>query len=525
MKYNKYCILIIDFGSQYTQLLLRRIRELGVYSELYDWNIKKIQLLKFRPNGIILSGGPDSVIKNNIPLIPISIFQLGIPILGICYGMQIMTTLLGGTVDNSNKHGEFGNASIEICSKNILINGIYDRFNKYGNPILDTWMSHNDIIKKIPKDFDIIGITEYKQIAIIANTKKHLYGVQFHPEVTHTKKGKNILQRFVVDICNCLAIWKPVNVIPKIVTKIKNIVKNDHVMLAFSGGIDSIITALLLKNAINNQFVCIFINSGLLCSNEIDRFHDFCQQNHDLHIVYLSEEKRFFNALIGIHDPEEKRKIIGKTFLTVFEKQMRNFEKIKWLAQGTIYSDVIESGLSSSACVSKIIKSHHNVGGLPNVMNIKLLEPIRNFFKDEVREIGSILGLSNDIINRYPSPGPGMAIRILGEVKEKYCDILRHADRIFFEEINKEQLYIKVNQAFAVFLPIQSVGIQGDKRVYEWVIALRAVETIDFMTARWARLPYDFLDKVSNRIVNEVVGVSRVVYDISSKPPATIEWE
>lgn len=524
MQCNKHCILVIDFGSQYTQLLLRKIRELGVYSELHDWNINKSQLFKLKPNGIILSGGPNSVTQNNRPCVPVFIFQLGIPVLGICYGMQIMTMLLGGIVKSSGKQGEFGYAHIEILYQNILTNDIYDRINEYGHEILDTWMSHNDIVTTVPKNFNVVGVTEYHQIAIIADEQNHLYGVQFHPEVTHTKKGMIILKRFIIDICGCVSLWKPVNIINDIVRNIQKIVKRDQVILAFSGGIDSIVTALLLKIAIGNQFVCVFIDNGLLCFNEIDRFHNFCKQNRNLNIIYVSEEQRFLNALIGIRDPEEKRKIIGKTFIEVFENQMRNFQNIKWLVQGTIYSDVIESG-ATAIYSSKIIKSHHNVGGLPHSINIQLLEPIKNLFKDEVRSIGSQLGLSHDILNRYPFPGPGMAIRILGEVKEKYCNILRQADQIFFEELNKEHLYDQVNQAFTVFLPIHSVGIQGDRRVYKWVIALRAIDTVDFMTARWSKLPYSFLDKVSNRIVNEVAGVSRVVYDISSKPPATIEWE
>lgn len=524
MKSKQHCVAVIDFGSQYTQLLLRSIRELGVYSELYNWDINKNKLEKLKPSGIILSGGPNSVTENDIPRIPMFIFQLGIPVLGICYGMQIMVQMLGGIVKNTNKNSEFGNAHIEIVCKNTLINDIYDYINDFGHSILETWMSHSDTVIMAPKDFEVIGITKYNQIAIIANQKNRLYGVQFHPEVTHTKKGKSILKRFIMDICGCVSVWKPINIVKDVIKNIRKLVGNDQVMLAFSGGIDSIVTALLLKMAIGKQLICIFVDNGLLCFNEINRFQNFCKQYHDLNIISILEEQRFFNALIGVRDPEEKRKIIGKIFIEVFEDQICNFSNVKWLAQGTIYSDVIESGLSGCN-LSQVIKSHHNVGGLPNLMNFKLLEPIRSLFKDEVCNIGSQLGLSNDIVYRYPFPGPGMAIRILGEVTKKYCKILQKADQIFFEELNKEHLYTKVSQAFAVFLPINSVGIQGDQRIYKWVIALRAIETVDFMTANWARLPYIFLDKVAYRIVNEVSGVSRVVYDITSKPPATIEWE
>lgn len=524
MQYVKSRILIIDFGSQYTQLLLRRIRELGVYSELCDCNVDELQLHKLNPSGIILSGGPYSITKQYAPCISECIFKLGIPVLGICYGMQVMTMQLNGIVQNSNILGEYGFSQITVLCQSILIDGIYDHINDDGRYVLDVWMSHGDIVTVVPKDFIVLGLTKNHQIAIIAHESKRFYGIQFHPEVTHTKKGKCILERFVINICGCSSSWKPVNIVKNIITNIQETVKDDKVMLAFSGGIDSLITALLLQCAISNQFVCIFVNNGLLCVNEVDRINEFCKKYCNLNIICISEEKRFLNALVGIHNPEEKRKVIGKMFIKVFEDQICNFPNIKWLAQGTIYSDVIESGTISFNLFNKI-KSHHNVGGLPNSMNIQLLEPIKNLFKDEVRNIGLDLGLPDDIVHRYPIPGPGMAIRILGEVKEEYCNILRQVDCIFFEELCNEDLYRKISQAFSVFLPIHSVGIQGDHRVYKRVIALRAIETVDFMTARWARLPYDFLEKVSNRIVNEVKEVSRVVYDISCKPPSTIEWE
>lgn len=521
----KYRILIIDFGSQYTQLLLRRIRELGVYSELFPWNISISKIYKFNPNGIIISGGPYSVVEKHAPNISERIFKLGIPVLGICYGMQVMAMQLGGCVQCKIKKREFGNTQITVLSKNLLTNNLYDHVDLSGNLVLDVWMSHDDVVTIVPKGFSIIGVNENYQVAVMANEKCRLYGVQFHPEVTHTKKGKDILERFVMDICLCQSSWNAEDVINDIVMNIRSLIGNDRVALAFSGGIDSLVTALLLQRAIGNQCTCIFIDNGFLQHYLYNQFSNFFSKYCNLNIICISEEQKFFHALVGIVDPEEKRKIIGEIFSEVLEKQISILKNIKWLAQGTIYSDVIESGVSSISYDKNIIKSHHNVGGFPGIINIKLLEPIKYLFKDEVRNIALNLGLPHDIVYRYPFPGPGLAIRILGEVKREYCVILRKADFIFYEELKKENLYNNVSQAFAIFLPIYSVGIQGDRRIYTWVIALRAVETVDFMTARWVRLPYDFLDKVSNRIVNEVHGVSRVVYDISCKPPATIEWE
>ncbi|URJ27714.1 glutamine-hydrolyzing GMP synthase [Candidatus Blochmanniella camponoti] len=525
MKCNNHRILVIDFGSQYTQLLLRRIRELGVYSETCSWNISESQVYEFNPNGIVLSGGPHSVIDSYSPYIPEFVFQLGIPIFGICYGMQIMSFQLGGRVERVIAQREFGCTQVTILSKSVLIDDIYDYVDGVtGRFALDVWMSHGDVVTTVPKDFTVVGINKYQQVAMMANEDRHLYGVQFHPEVTHTKKGKSILERFVTCICRCKSSWKIANIIDDIVMDTRVKVGNDKVVLGFSGGIDSLVTALLLRRAIGHQFICIHIDHGLLSNYEFDRIKNFCALNCNLDIIYLSKEQRFFDALIGVNDPEKKRKIIGRVFTEVFEEQIRNLVDVKWLAQGTIYSDVIESGVSLSS-FKNVIKSHHNVGGFCGITNIQLLEPIRNLFKDEVRGIGLDLGIPYDIAYRHPFPGPGLAIRILGEVKKEYCDILRKVDFIFIEELKREHLYSKISQAFAVFLPMHSVGIQGDQRKYKWVIALRAVETIDFMTAHWAYLSYDFLNKVSNRIVNEVEEVSRVVYDISSKPPATIEWE
>lgn len=529
MNMQKDRILVIDFGSQYTQLLLRRIRELGVYSELCPWNVNISQIYKFDPNGIILSGGPYSVTEKNAPSVSKSIFTLGIPILGICYGMQVMAIQLGGLVQREITKREFGGTQITILSqKSILIDHICDYIDINKNAILDVWMSHGDIVTAVPQGFTVIGVTENCKVAIMINEKCHLYGVQFHPEVTHTKQGKDILKRFVIDICSCQPSWNIGNIVNNIIMNISSMVGNgnDRVALAFSGGIDSLVTALLLKRVIGERCICIFIDNGLLQQNYIcNQFNNFYLKYCDLNIISVIEEKRFFNALIGIVDPEEKRKLIGRMFVEVLAEQISNLGNVCWLAQGTIYSDIIESGVSSCVTYKNIIKSHHNVGGFSNNMNIKLLEPIKYLFKDEVRNLALSLGIPRHIVYCYPFPGPGLAIRILGEVRKEYCIILRKADLILYEELKRDNVYSNVSQAFAVFLPIYSVGIQGDRRIYKWVIALRAVETVDFMTARWARLSYDFLDKVSNRIVNEVDGVSRVVYDISCKPPATIEWE
>lgn len=526
IKCSDYRILVIDFGSQYTQLLLRRIRELGVYSELFSWNISESQISAFNPNGIILSGGPHSVVNLHFPCIPAFVFQLGIPIFGICYGMQIMSQQLGGEVQHLTTQREFGCTQITLITESILTNDMYDYVDSItGYSVLDVWMSHGDIVTTVPKGFTVIGINKYHQVAVMANEDRRLYGVQFHPEVTHTKQGKNILERFIMCICSCKSSWKIANIIDNIVMDIRVKVGNDKVVLGFSGGIDSLITALLLRRAIGCRFICMFIDNGLLLHREFDRIKDFCNKNYGLDIIYVPKEQLFLDALIGVVDPEEKRRVIGRIFTEVFEEQISNLvPTIKWLVQGTIYSDVIESGVSLFS-FKNVIKSHHNVSCFSGIVNVQLLEPIRNLFKDEVRSIGLELGLPHNIVYRYPFPGPGLAIRILGEVRREYCDILRKVDFIFIEELKRDNLYYKISQAFAVFLPIHSVGIQGDQRKYEWVISLRAVETVDFMTARWAYLSYDFLNKVSNRIVNEVEGISRVVYDISSKPPATIEWE
>ncbi|WMY95355.1 MAG: glutamine-hydrolyzing GMP synthase [Arsenophonus sp.] len=518
----KYKILILDFGSQYAQLIARRVRDIGVYCELYPWYASENQIREFNPNGIILSGSPNSSIKYDSPRASEYVFNSGVPVLGICYGMHIMSIQLGGQVGVSSDR-EFGYAQVCIKKSCILLHNIYDRLSKTGTPLLDVWMSHGDIVTVIPHNFKIIGSTDNCPCAIIANDIKNFYGIQFHPEVTHTHQGNAIFQRFILDICKCKRCWIPMMIIDDKIQKLKKKIGTDKVILALSGGVDSSVTALLLNRAIGKQLICIFVDNGLLRLNEAKQIVKMLK-TFNLNIIKISAEARFLNALSGIHGSELKRKIIGRVFIEIFEEEASKQTAVKWLAQGTIYPDLIESAVSKSY-KSHLIKSHHNVGGLPKNMKLKLVEPLKYLFKDEVRKLGLELGLSYDILHRHPCPGPGLGVRIIGEVKKVYCDLLRQADAIFIEELYKENLYYKISQAFAVFLPLRSVGVMGDTRKYNWVISLRAVETIDFMTADWARLPYAFLARVSNRIINEIAGISRVVYDISGKPPATIEWE
>jgi len=516
-------ILILDFGSQYTQLIARRVRELGVYCEVWDYNCEQATVEGFNPQGIIFSGGPETATQQDSPRSPEFLLAGGIPILGICYGLQTMAEQLGGKVQSSEK-SEFGYAKVEVTSPSKLLDGIEDRFTDNGAAQLDVWMSHGDKVVEQPTGFEIIAVTESAPIAAMADESRSLYGIQFHPEVTHTLQGLQILERFVKGICKCDGLWTSASIIQDAIDRIRANVGDDSVLLGLSGGVDSSVVAALLHKAIGDQLTCVFVDNGLLRLDEGTQVMATFNKNMGVKVIRVNAEERFLSKLEGISDPEQKRKIIGNTFIDIFDEEAVKLSNTGWLAQGTIYPDVIETAGSKTG-KAHVIKSHHNVGGLPEDMKLKLIEPLRELFKDEVRKIGLELGLSYDMVYRHPFPGPGLGVRVLGEVKKTYCDILRQADAIFMEELHKADYYQKVSQAFAVFLPVKSVGVVGDARRYSYVINLRAVETIDFMTARWARLPYDLLEIVSNRIINEISDVSRVGYDISSKPPATIEWE
>ena len=520
---HQHKILIIDFGSQYTQLIARRVREIGVYCEIVPYDVNPHFIEKFNPSGIILSGGPDTVSQNDSARAPNIIFNLKVPILGICYGMQTMAVQLGGEAKSSKK-AEFGFAQIRARNHSSLLTNINDEVNSQGHSLLDVWMSHGIEVTKLPKDFELIASTDSCPIAGFANTEMNYFGLQFHPEVTHTRQGTQILERFVTDICKCDKNWTTDNIIEDLLTNIKKQVGNKKVLLGLSGGVDSSVVAILLHKSIGDQLTCVFVDNGLLRLNEGDEVMRTFSQNLGVKVIRADAQEYFYDQLSDEADPELKRKIIGGAFIEIFDQEAQKIKNIKFLAQGTIYPDVIESAGAASG-KAKVIKSHHNVGGLPDNMQFELVEPLKELFKDEVREIGVKLGLPKKMLYRHPFPGPGLGVRILGQVKKEYADILRKADHIFMEELNNQGLYDKVDQAFAVFLPVKSVGVTGDERRYDFVIALRAVETVDFMTARWARLPYDFLDHVSNRIMNEISRVSRVVYDISGKPPSTIEWE
>ena len=516
-------ILILDFGSQYTQLIARRVREAGVYSELHPWDIDEGFIREFAPKGVILSGGPESTTAADAPVAPQIVFELGVPVLGICYGMQTMAMQLGGKVENADHH-EYGYAQVRARGHTELLKEIEDHTTAEGYGMLDVWMSHGDRVIEMPPGFKQMASTESAPIAGIANEEKHFYGLQFHPEVTHTRQGQRIIERFVHTICGCSRDWTPGNIVEDAIIQVRELVGTDEVILGLSGGVDSSVVAALLHKAIGNQLTCVFVDNGLLRYQEGDQVMNTFAKHMGVKVIRVDAEQRFLDALNGENDPEKKRKIIGNLFVDIFDEESNKLRAARWLAQGTIYPDVIESAGSKTG-KAHVIKSHHNVGGLPEHMKLSLLEPLRELFKDEVRKIGVELGLPFDMVYRHPFPGPGLGVRILGEVKKEYADILRLADHIFIEELRKHDLYDRTSQAFAVFLPVKSVGVTGDGRRYEWVISLRAVETIDFMTARWAHLPYEFLDNVSRRIVNEVAGISRVVYDITGKPPGTIEWE
>jgi len=516
-------ILILDFGSQYTQLIARRVRELGVYCELHPWDMSDEDIRAFAPRGIILAGGPESVHEEGSPRARQAVFDLGVPLFGICYGMQTMSEQLGGKVQGSDVR-EFGYARVDLVGKSQLFDGIEDHMDDDGVFGLDVWMSHGDKVTSLPEGFHIIASTPSCPIAAIGDEARHYYGVQFHPEVTHTKQGGRILSRFLLEICGCEALWTPSNIVEDLVEQVRAQVGDANVLLGLSGGVDSSVVAALLHKAIGDQLTCVFVDNGLLRLHEGDQVMAMFAENMGVKVIRADAEAQFLSNLAGEADPEKKRKIIGRTFIDVFDAQASKLDNIQFLAQGTIYPDVIESAGAKSG-KAHVIKSHHNVGGLPEEMNLKLVEPLRELFKDEVRKIGLELGLPYDMVYRHPFPGPGLGVRILGEVKKEYADLLRRADHIFIQELRNFDWYHKTSQAFVVFQPVKSVGVVGDGRRYAWVVALRAVETIDFMTARWAHLPYELLEKVSNRIINEIEGISRVTYDVSSKPPATIEWE
>ncbi len=544
-------ILILDFGSQVTQLIARRVREAGVYSELHPHDMSEADIRAFNPKGIILSGSHASVTEVDTARAPQVVFELGVPVLGICYGMQTMAAQLGGVVENGLVR-EFGYAQVRARGHSKLFDGIEDRINAEGHGLLDVWMSHGDKVNALPVGFNVIAETPTCPIAGMADEARGFYAVQFHPEVTHTLQGKAIFQRFVHNICGCEAHWNMPEYIPEAVQRIKDQVGDDEVLLGLSGGVDSSVAAALIHRAIGDKLTCVFVDTGLLRLNEGAQVMKMFGESFKMKIIHVDASEEFLSELKGVADPEQKRKIIGRVFVEVFQRESAKLANAKWLAQGTIYPDVIESAsaaVGKGAKKAQTIKSHHNVGGLPDSLHLKLLEPLRELFKDEVRELGVALGLPREMVYRHPFPGPGLGVRILGEVTREAADLLRRADAIFIEELRNTPVeplpplqgegrggdgvrgddaqtwYDNVAQAFAVFLPVKSVGVMGDGRTYEYVVALRAVQTTDFMTAHWAELPYWLLGKVSNRIINEVRGFNRVVYDVSGKPPATIEWE
>jgi GMP synthase (glutamine-hydrolysing) len=516
-------ILILDFGAQYTQLIARRVRELGVYCEIHPWDMPDSEVRDYAPRGVILSGGPESVTTADTPRAPQAVYELGVPVLGICYGMQTMAQQLGGLVTPSSER-EFGYAEVTVTGASRLLDTLADRRNAAGRAVLDVWMSHGDRVDALPPGFVCSATTGSIAFAAMSDERRRFYGVQFHPEVTHTLQGARLLERFVREICGTDALWSTGNIIDAAIARVRAQVGNKNVLLGLSGGVDSSVVAALLQRAIGGQLTCVFVDHGLLRLGEAAEVMRTFAQHLGVRVIRVDAEARFLEALAGVTDPEAKRKIIGRTFVDVFEEEARKLSGVEFLAQGTIYPDVIESAGARTG-KAHVIKSHHNVGGLPERMHLQLIEPLRELFKDEVRRLGVELGLARALVHRHPFPGPGLGVRILGEVRKEHADLLRRADAIYIEELRRHDLYERVSQAFAVFLPVRSVGVMGDGRRYDYVVALRAVETVDFMTAQWARLPYEFLEHVSRRIVNEVPGISRVVYDITGKPPATIEWE
>ena len=516
-------ILILDFGSQYTQLIARRVRELHVYCEIHPYDVTDDWVSAYQPRGVILSGGPSSVWEGGTPRAPQAVFELGVPVLGICYGMQTMAEQLGGKVE-SGQVREFGYAEVRARGHSALLKDLQDRANAEGHGLLDVWMSHGDKVSALPSGFNVIASNAACPIAGIGDETRHFYGLQFHPEVMHTLQGKAILERFVLDICGLDGDWSMPAYADEAIGHIRSQVGKDEVVLGLSGGVDSSVAAALIHRAIGRQLTCVFVDNGLLRLNEPEQVMETFERNLGVRVIHVDAREQFLGHLKGVTDPEQKRRVIGREFVEVFQREAAKLPAVKWLAQGTIYPDVIESA-GAKTKKAHTIKSHHNVGGLPDTLHLKLLEPLRELFKDEVRELGLELGLPHDMVYRHPFPGPGLGVRILGEVRAEYAELLRRADAIFIDELRAAGWYEKTAQAFAVFLPVRSVGVMGDGRTYEYVVALRAVQTADFMTAQWAELPHSLLSRVSNRIINEVRGINRVVYDISGKPPATIEWE
>ncbi len=516
-------ILILDFGSQVTQLIARRIREAHVYCEVHSCDVSDEFIKEFKPSGIVLSGSHMSAYEESTDRAPKAVFEIGVPVLGICYGMQTMAEQLGGKVENGAQR-EFGYAEVREHGHTKLLKNISDFTDKDGKSYLKVWMSHGDKVTEMPPGFKLMCSTPTCPIAGMADEGRGFYAVQFHPEVTHTEKGREILETFVLKICKANPDWVMGNFAQEAVEKIRHQVGKDEVILGLSGGVDSSVTAALIHRAIGDQLTCVFVDNGLLRLHEREQVAQTFRDNMGMKLIVVDASDRFMDALAGVTDPEAKRKIIGRLFVEVFQEEAEKLQNAKWLAQGTIYPDVIESN-GAKTKKAQTIKSHHNVGGLPDTLHLKLLEPLRELFKDEVRELGIALGLPAEMVYRHPFPGPGLGVRILGAIKREYADLLREADAIFIEELRNAGWYDKVSQAFVVFLPVKSVGVMGDGRTYDWVVSLRAVQTSDFMTAKWAHLPYDLLGKVSNRIINEVKGINRVVYDVSGNPPATIEWE
>ncbi len=522
-------ILILDFGSQVTQLIARRLRETHVYCEIHPYDVGDEFIRAFAPRGVILSGGPNSVTEGDTPRAPAAVWDAGVPVLGICYGMQTMAAQLGGAVEIGRVR-EFGYAEVRARGHSALLRDIEDRRNAEGHGLLDVWMSHGDKVTTLPAGFKVIASNAACPVAAMADEARRFYAVQFHPEVTHTPQGAAILARFVHEICGCGADWNMADYVAEAIAGIRSAVGSDEVILGLSGGVDSSVAAALIHRAIGDQLTCVFVDHGLLRLNEAVQVMDTFARNLGVRVIHVDATDEMYAALKGVADPEAKRRIIGRLFVDVFQREAAKLPQAKWLAQGTIYPDVIESA-GAKTKKAHTIKSHHNVGGLPDTLHLKLLEPLRELFKDEVRELGQELGLPREMVFRHPFPGPGLGVRVLGEVTRAHADLLRRADAIFIDELrlardaDGRSWYDLTAQAFAVFLPVRAVGVMGDGRTYEHVVALRAVQTTDFMTAHWAPLPHDLLAKVSNRIINEVRGINRVTYDISSKPPATIEWE